>query len=89
LAIVSALYKKNLKPGLAVLGNISVGGAIERASNFADKVTMLSENGARNVIVPLDNLNELANLPPSVLGNTDVPFYQNNQMLMQKAILLD
>ena len=89
IAIVSALYKKNLKTGLAVLGNISVGGAIERAINFADKVTMLSENGAKNVIVPLDNLNELSNVPPSVLGNTDVPFYQNNQMLMQKAILMD
>ncbi len=89
IAIVSALYKKNLKAGLAVLGNISVGGAIERSSNFADKVNMLSENGAKVVIVPMDNLNELANIPPSVLGNTDVTLYQNNQMLMQKAILLD
>ncbi len=88
-AIVSALYKKNLKAGLAVLGNISVGGAIERTINFDDKVTMLSENGAKVVIVPMDNLSELANIPPSVLGNTDIPFYQNNQMLMQKAILLD
>jgi ATP-dependent Lon protease len=89
IAIVSALYKKNLKAGLAVLGNISVGGAIERSTNFPDKVTMLSENGAKVVIVPMDNLNELANLPPIVLGNTDVPLYQNNQMLMQKAVLLE
>ena len=89
IAIVSALYKKNLKAGLAVLGNISVGGAVERAHNFADKVTMLSENGAKVVIVPMDNLAELANIPPSVLGDTDVPFYQNNQLLMQKALLLD
>lgn len=89
IAIVSALYKKNLKPGLAVLGNISVGGAVERAINFADKITMLSENGAKSVVVPMDNLAELANIPATVLGNTDVPFYQNNQMLMQKSLLLD
>jgi len=89
IAIVSAIYKKNLKPGLAVLGNISVGGAIERSANFADKVTMLSENGAKVVVVPMDNLNELTNIPPTVLGHTDVPLYQNNQMLMQKAILLE
>ena len=74
---------------MAVLGNISVGGAIERVANFADKVTMLSENGAKVVVVPMDNLNELSNIPPVVLGNTDVPLYQNNQMLMQKAILID
>lgn len=87
IAIISALYKKNLKAGLAVLGNISVGGAIERAINFEDKVTMLSENGAKVVIVPMDNLAELANIPATVLGDTDVPFYQNNQLLMQKAVL--
>jgi ATP-dependent Lon protease len=89
MAMVSSIYKKNLKPGLAILGNISIGGAVERAINFADKVTMLSENGAKTVIVPLDNLSELSNLPVSVLGDTDVPFYQNNQMLMQKSILID
>ncbi|MEH1009205.1 protease Lon-related BREX system protein BrxL [Winogradskyella sp. ECml5-4] len=87
MAMISAIYKRNLKPGLAVLGNLSVGGAVERAINFADKITMLSDNGAKTVIVPMDNLNELANVPASVLGNTDVPFYSNNQMLMQKGIL--
>ena len=89
MAILTSIYKKNLKPGLAVLGNISVGGAIERSANFSDKITMLSENGAKTVIVPMDNLNELANVPATVLGHTDVPFYSNNQMLMQKGILLD
>jgi ATP-dependent Lon protease len=86
-AIISAIYKKNLKAGLAVLGNISIGGAVERAQNFADKVTLLSENGARTVLVPMDNLTEIGTLPTSVLGKTDVPFYGNSQMLLQKAVL--
>jgi exonuclease SbcD len=53
-----------------------------------DRDIRVAEAG-ESVIVPMDNLNELSNVPPTVLGNTDVPFYQNNQMLMQKAILLD
>lgn len=85
--ILSSIYKRNLKPGLAILGNISIGGAVERASNFSDRLTMLSENGAKTVVVPLDNLQELTTIPPTVLGNTDVPFYSNNMMLMQKAVL--
>ncbi len=89
IAIVSAIYKKNLKAGLAVLGNISVGGAIQRATNFADKITMLSENGAKAVVVPMDNLTEITNVPASVLGYTDVPFYSDNKMLMQKSILME
>jgi ATP-dependent Lon protease len=35
------------------------------------------------------NPKESTNLPPTVLGSTDVPLYQNNQILMQKAILLE
>ncbi|MBU2649848.1 MAG: protease Lon-related BREX system protein BrxL [Bacteroidetes bacterium] len=86
-AILSAVYKKNLKPGLGVIGNISIGGAIERSSNFADKVTLLSDNGAKTVLVPIDNLNEITGLPASILGKTDTPFYSNSQVLLQKAVL--
>ena len=86
LAIISAIYKKNLRPGLAVLGNISIGGAIEKALNFADKITLLSENGAKTVLVPMENINELTTVPQSILGKTDVPFYVNSQMLLQKGV---
>lgn len=87
LSIISAIYKKNLKGGLAVLGNISIGGAIERSLNFADKVSLLSENGAKLILAPMDNLSEIGTLPMSILGKTDVPFYANSQMLLQKAVL--
>lgn len=46
-AIISAIYNKNLKAGLSVLGNLSIGGAIEQSLHFADKVTLLSDNGAK------------------------------------------
>lgn len=83
-ALVSSVFNRSLKPALAVLGNISIGGAIERALNFSDRVSLLSENGAKNVLVPMDNLQEMANLPAAILGKTDVPFYSSSQMLIQK-----
>ncbi len=72
---------------LGIIGNISIGGAIERAINFSDKVAILSENGAKTVLVPMDNLAELSTLPTTVLGKTDVPFYANTQMIIQKMML--
>ena len=84
--IVSSIFGRNLKSGLGVIGNISIGGAIERALNFNDRVSMLSENGAKNVLVPMDNLAEMATLPATILGKTDIPFYANTQMLIQKMI---
>ena len=85
-AIVSSVFGRNLKTALGVIGNISIGGAIERAMNFNDRVSMLSENGAKNVLVPMDNLSEMATLPPAILGKTDIPLYANTQMLIQKMI---
>ena len=55
--------------------------------NFAEKVTLLSENGAKTVLVPMENINEMLTIPQSILGKTDVPFYGNSQMLLQKAVL--
>ncbi len=66
------------------MGNISIGGAIERSLHFADKINILSDNGAKTVLVPIENLNELTTLPATILGKTDIPFYGKSQMLLQK-----
>jgi ATP-dependent Lon protease len=84
--IVSSVFGRNLKAALGVIGNISIGGAVERALNFSDRVSLLSENGAKTVLVPMDNLQEMATLPATILGKTDIPFYSNAQMLIQKMI---
>ncbi len=85
-AIVSSVFGRNLKPALGIIGNISIGGAIVRATNFSDKVSLLSDNGAKTVLVPIDNLQEVATLPATILGKTDVPFYGNAQIMIQKMI---
>jgi predicted ATP-dependent Lon-type protease len=87
ISIISAIYTKNLKPGLAVLGNISVGGAIERSINFADKITMLSENGAKTVIVPMDNLSELSGIPQIKFWKVFICFQCNNKISMKSTNL--
>jgi ATP-dependent Lon protease len=68
------------------LGDISISGAITRVDNFSDKVATLSENGAKLILTPMDNLKEIENIPPVILNNTDINFYSNTQMILQKAI---
>ena len=85
-AIVSSIFGRNLKTGLGIIGNISIGGAIMRALNFNDCVSILSDNGAKNVLVPIDNLSEMTTLPAAILGKTDIPFFSNTQMLIQKMV---
>lgn len=86
-AILSAIHKRHLKAGLSVLGDISINGAITQVDNFSDRVAMLSENGAKLILTPMDNLKEIENVPRSILNVTDINFYSNTQMIIQKAIL--
>lgn len=89
LAFLSGIYKKHIKPGVGVLGDITVSGSVQRADNFSNKLAMLSENGAKMVLTPMENLAEMKDVPPSILNNTDVNFFSNSQMILQKAILTD
>lgn len=84
--ILSSIYNNNLKDRLALLGNISIGGAIKRSLHFTNKASLLSENGAKMILVPMDNMSEFAAIPQTVFSNTDVPFYTNGQALLQKAV---
>lgn len=88
-AFLSAIYKRHLKPGLGMLGDLSLSGAVQRADNFADKLAMLSENGAKLALTPMENLPEMQDVPPSILNATDVNFFSNSQMILQKAILTE
>lgn len=86
-SILSSIYKKELKSGLTVLGDISVGGGIRKCERFVDKAAILSENGAKTILVPTENLTDIQSLPSSLIGKTDIIFYSDPQSLMQKALL--
>ena len=86
-SIISSVFSKKLKPALGNISNISIVGAIERAINFRDKVSILSENGVKTVLVPMDNLAGLSTLPITFLGKADVSFYGKTQMIIQKMML--
>lgn len=87
LTILTSIFKKSSRTALGVLGDITVGGGIQRVDKFSDAVAMLSENGAKSILVPIENNQEMADLPPSLLSKSDLMFYPNAQKLLQKAIL--
>ena len=86
-AMLTAIYKRHLKAGLGVIGDLTVSGGVQRVDGFSDKLAMLSENGAKLVLTPMENLSEMQDVPPSILSATDVNFFSNSQTILQKAIL--
>jgi len=62
-------------------------GGVKRVGKFYDAVAMLSDNGAKTVLVPVTNMQDMADLPQSLLTRTDVMFYPDSQKLLQKGIV--
>jgi len=86
-SILSAMFEESLIEGVAVLGNLSIGGVVSKEQNLADKVQLLSENGAKSVFLPLENSQDIPNIPQGLLSDTDPKFYDEPQKAFTKALL--
>jgi len=59
-AVLSAIHKKTLKKGFAVIGDMTITGGIKRTFSSVDRLKMLSENGAKTVAFPLEQFSALS-----------------------------
>jgi len=84
--ILTAVFKKSTKSGLGILGDISIGGGVKGVAKFSDALAMLSDNGAKNVLVPIANSQDMGSLNQDILAKTNPLFYTNAQKLLEKAI---
>ena len=87
ITILTAIFKKSSKTGLGVLGDLTIGGGVKQVAKFSDSLAMLSDNGAKNVLVPVANSQDMADLNSDLLAKTNVLFYTNAQKLLEKAIM--
>jgi len=67
-SVLSAIHKITLKKGLGVIGDMTITGAMKTTLSFVDRVTVLGENGARAVTIPLDQMSRLAQVSMDTLA---------------------
>ena len=61
-SVLSAIHKNTLKKGLGIIGDMTITGSLKTTLSFADRVTMLAENGARAVTIPLEMMGNLSSV---------------------------
>jgi ATP-dependent Lon protease len=67
-SILSAIHRTTMKKGYGVIGDMSISGSLKTTLSFIDRVTILSENGARSITVPIDQIGNLAQISPSIFS---------------------
>ncbi len=88
-AAYSILRKAPAQPGLLVLGDMSVQGNIKAVRSLTEPLQVAMDNGARKVLVPIENKRQFLDVNPDVLERVDPVFFGDVRQGAFKALGLN
>ena len=80
------LRKAPPQAGLLVLGDMSVQGNIKAARSLTEPLQVARDNGARRVLVPIENKRQFLEVNADVLEAVDPIFYGDVRQAAFKAL---
>jgi ATP-dependent Lon protease len=88
MALCSALLGQSLVGGLAIIGDLTLGGSLELVHNPVELVELGLEKGANSVLVPVSCRRQLLDLSDDVATKVQVLYYADAADALRKALLL-
>lgn len=85
-AIYSAALKKQLLPGLIILGDMTVQGNVKACRSLIEPLQIAMENGAKRVVLPTENRRHFLEVPADTMEKVDPIFYTDPQTAATKAL---
>ena len=85
-ALVSALRKTPVVPGLVILGDLSITGNIKAVYSLAEPLQVAMENGARRALIPLENKRNFLEVSGDIVERVDPIFYGDPQSAVLKSL---
>jgi ATP-dependent Lon protease len=87
IALCTALLKKNVRGGLIIVGEISLGGSIEPITNAVTIAEIAVEKGATALLMPVSCRRQIVNLSDEMATKIDVKFYSDARDALVKSIV--
>ena len=85
-AIISALKKTPVQPGMVILGDLSIQGNIKPVTSLAEPLQVAMENGARRALIPLGNKRNFLEVSGDIAEKVDPIFFSDPQTAAAKAL---
>lgn len=85
-AIVSAIKKTPISPGLVILGDLSIQGNIKAVNSLVEPLQVAMENGARRALIPLENKRNFLEVSGDIVEKVDPVFFSDPQSAAMKAL---
>lgn len=85
-ALCSIALARPTQESMVVLGDITIGGNLEKAENLADVLQVCLDSGAKRVLLPIASAADLASVPAELMGHFNVIFYNSPEEAVAKAL---
>lgn len=85
-SLVSSSLKKQLKEGLVILGNLTIGGTISKVDDLADTLEVCLDAGARTILLPMSSAADISTVPAETFSKFNISFYNDPEDAVRKAL---
>ncbi|MDD2388267.1 MAG: protease Lon-related BREX system protein BrxL [Desulfobacterales bacterium] len=86
ISLCSGLMGRSIQSQMIVLGNMSLGGTIEKASNLAEKLQTGFDAGAKKILIPMSSVGDIPTIPGELFAKFQTSFYSDPVDAVYKAL---
>lgn len=84
IALCSIATNRQVLPSLAILGNFSLGGTIEKVQNLPDALQVCLDSGAKKILIPMSSYADIRLVPPELFSKfTAIPYNTPEEAVMK------
>jgi ATP-dependent Lon protease len=85
-ALCSAALRKPILPQMVVLGNMSIGGTINKIEELANTLQVCFDAGAKKILLPMSAAADIATVPAELFAKFQTSFYISPEDAVYKAL---
>ena len=85
IALCSVATNRKVLPSLAILGNFSLGGTVDKIQNLADTLQVCLDNGAKKLLIPMSSYVDIGLVPLDLLVKFTLIPYNTPEEAVMKA----
>lgn len=86
IALCSIALQKPTVSSLAILGDISISGAVTKVENLANTLQVCLDSGAKKILLPITSAVDLGSVPAELVGNFNLIFFNSAEDAVFKAL---
>ena len=86
IALCSVSLSKPVLSSMAVLGEISISGIVQKVKELANVLQTCLDNGAKKVLLPISSAGDLGGVPTELIGCFNLIFYSSAEDAVFKAL---